>query len=167
MCSFWVHAWVLFVHTVFLCQYSKVTLLCSVLFYAWGTQGASRVAPGKFSLHSSCKGEHCIALESWQGNRASICFEGGISRSFWSCSRKPWLPSTCDSDLREFLRVFMGSQEYCGVGGDSWDCTGVGAKEEGLISSWGGENGALLDLWWETQCSSRVGTGISWTSGVS
>ena len=93
------------------------------------------MVPGKFSLHSSCEGEHGIALESCQGNRASRCLEGGISRSFWSCSRKPWLPSTCDSDLREILRVFMVNQEYCGVSVASCDSTGVGAKEEGLISS--------------------------------
>ena len=92
------------------------------------------MAPGKFSLHSSCEGEHGISLESQQGNRASRCVERGISSSSWSCSRKPWLTSTCDNDLRELLRVFMESQAYCGVGGASLDSTGVGAKEEGLIS---------------------------------
>ena len=100
-----------------------------------GNAGSLCVAPGKFSLYSSCEGEHGTALESWQGNRALRCIEGGISRSFWSCSRKPWLPSTCDSDLRELLRELKGSQEYCGVGGASWDSTGVSAKKEGLISS--------------------------------
>ena len=70
-----------------------------------GTQGASRVAPGKSSLHSSCEGECSIALESWQGNRASKRIEGGTSRSFSSCGRKPWFPSTCDGDLWELLRV--------------------------------------------------------------
>ena len=30
-----------------------------------GTQGASRVAPGKSSLHARGKGERVIALESW------------------------------------------------------------------------------------------------------
>ena len=43
-----------------------------------GTQGASRVAPGKFSLHLSCEGERGIALESRQGNQASRRVEGGI-----------------------------------------------------------------------------------------
>ena len=33
-----------------------------------------------------------------------------------SCSRKSWLPSTYDGDLRELLMVPMGSQEYCGIG---------------------------------------------------
>ena len=37
----------------------------------WETQGASRVAPGKSSLHSSCEGERGIALESRQENWAS------------------------------------------------------------------------------------------------
>ena len=32
-----------------------------------GTQGASRVAPGKCNLHSSCEGELGISLESLQG----------------------------------------------------------------------------------------------------
>ena len=30
--------------------------------------------------------------------------------------QEPWVPSTCDGDLRELLRVPMGSQEYCGLG---------------------------------------------------
>ena len=93
------------------------------------------MALGNFSLLSSWEGEHGVVLQSRQGNWASRCIEGGISRSFWSCSRKPWLPSTCDSDLREILRVFMVNQEYCGVSVASCDSTGVGAKEEGLISS--------------------------------
>ena len=42
----------------------------------WGTQGASRVAPGKSSLHSSCDGKRGIALESRQGNRASRHIDG-------------------------------------------------------------------------------------------
>jgi len=33
-----------------------------------------------------------------------------------SCSRKPWVFSTSGGDLRELLRVTMGSQEYSGVG---------------------------------------------------
>ena len=89
-----------------------------------GNSGSLSWGPREFSLHSSCEGELDIALESWQGNQASRCVEGGISRSFWSCSRKPWLPSTYDSDLRELLRVFMGSQEYGGVVGASLDSTG-------------------------------------------
>ena len=74
------------------------------------------VAPGKSRLHSSCKGEHGIALKSRQGNRDSRRVEGGISRSCLSCSRKPWVFSTSGGDLRELLRVTMGSQEYSGVG---------------------------------------------------
>ena len=100
----------------------------------WGNQGASRVAPGKSSLHSSCEGEYEIALESRQGNRTSRRVEGWISRSFSSCGRKPWVSSTCDGDLRELLMVPMGSQEYFGVGGASRDSTEVDAMEEGLIS---------------------------------
>ena len=101
----------------------------------WGTQGASRVSPGKSSFHLICEGERGCTLESQQGNRASRSFEGGITRSLSSCSRKPSVPSTCDGDLRELLMVPMGSQGYCGVvrgfSGLHW----VGAMEEGLISS--------------------------------
>ena len=100
-----------------------------------GTQGASRVAPGKSSLHLSCEGEQGIALESWQGNRVSIPVERGISRSFSSCSRKLWVPSSCDSDLRELLLVPIGIQESFrvvrGLMGFLW----VSAMIEGLISS--------------------------------
>ena len=44
-----------------------------------GTQGTSRVASGKSSLHWSCEGQPGSALESQQGNQASIHMEGGIS----------------------------------------------------------------------------------------
>ena len=78
----------------------------------WGTQGASLVAPGKSSLLSSFKGERGIAVESRQGFQASRRIEGGILRSFSSCSRKPWVPWTCDGNLRWLLMVPMGSQGY-------------------------------------------------------
>ena len=74
------------------------------------------MAPGKSGVHAHGEGEHVIALESWQGNPASRRVEGGISWSFLSFGRKPWVPSTCDGHLREHFRVHMGSQEYCGVG---------------------------------------------------
>ena len=100
-----------------------------------GNQGVSRVAPGKSSLHSSCDGESSTTLESRQWNQASRHFEGGISRSFSSCGRKPWVPLTCDTDLRELLMMPMGNQETVELGGFSWYTTGVSAMEEGLISS--------------------------------
>ena len=75
-----------------------------------GTQGASRVAPEKFSLHSTCDVERGVAVESWKGNQASVRVEGGISRSLSSCSWKLWGPSSCHGDLRELLMVPMGSQ---------------------------------------------------------
>ena len=43
-------------------------------------QGASCVASGKSSLHSSYEGVHGITLDSRQGNQASIPMEGTISR---------------------------------------------------------------------------------------
>ena len=57
-----------------------------------GDQGASRVASGKYSIHLSCKGESRSALESRQGNQASIRMEGEISRCFSSCGRKCGFP---------------------------------------------------------------------------
>ena len=81
-----------------------------------GAQGASRVVPGKSGLHACGEGELIIALESWEGNRASRHVEEGLSRSLLSCGRKPRVPSTCACDLRELLRLPLRSQEYCGVG---------------------------------------------------
>ena len=45
-------------------------------------QGASCVASGKSSLHSSYEGVHGITLDSRQGNQASMSMEGTISRCF-------------------------------------------------------------------------------------
>ena len=91
-----------------------------------GAQGASCVAPGKSVLHERGDGERVIALESWYGNRASRRIEEAPSRSFKSCNRKPWVPSTCAGYLRELLRVSLRNQGYCGVGqglsGLHWVC---------------------------------------------
>ena len=96
------------------------------------------MAPGKSSLHSSCEVEHNIALHSLQGNVGSRHLEGGITKSFSSCGRKPWVSSTCVGDLRELLIVPIGSQEYCRHRRGLSDSTGSGAMEEHLISSCGG-----------------------------
>ena len=93
------------------------------------------MSPGKSSLHSSCKGECSIALESLKRNPASRRAEGGISRSLSSCGRNPWVSSICDGDLRHLLIVPTGSQEDCGLGRGLSDSTGFGAMEERLISS--------------------------------
>ena len=108
--------------------------------------------PGKSSLHSSCEGEHGIALDSRQGNRTSKHVEGGISRSFLSCGRKAWVPLTCDGDLRERLRVPMGSKEYCEVG----------RVLSGIHWSRYNGRGPHLELSWESQGSSPV---LTWVSG--
>ena len=107
---------------------------------------------GKLNLHSSCEGECGSALESQQGNQASIHVEGGISRSFSSCGRKLWVPSSCDGDLRELLMVPMGSQESFRV-------------VRGLLGFlWGQCNGrgSHLQLRQEPQVSSPV---LTWISG--
>ena len=62
---------------------------CGILELQQGSQGASRVAPGKSNLRSSSEGECGLALGSRQGNLVSRPVEGGISRSFSSCHRKP------------------------------------------------------------------------------
>ena len=86
-------------------SFSRVTM---------GNSGCFLCGSRESRLHSSCEGERSIVLESQQGNRASSRVNGGVSRSFSSCGRKTWVPSTCDVDLREFLRVPMGNQEPCG-----------------------------------------------------
>ena len=125
------------------------------------------MAPGNFSIHLSGEGEHGIALESRQVNRTSRCIEGGIPRSFWSCSRKPWLPLTCDSDLRELLRVFKVNQEYCGVRGASWDSTGAGAKEEASARFEAGKMGLFLTCGGKLSIPFEFGRVSLETSGVS
>ena len=110
------------------------------------------MSPGKSIFHSSCKGECGIALESRQGNRASRRVQGGVSSFFSSCGRKPCVPSTCDGDFRELLRVPMGSQEYCGVG------SGL----SGFHWVWCNGRGPHRDLKWEPQGSSPV---LTWVSG--
>ena len=68
-----------------------------------GPQGTSRVASGNSSHLSSCEGQHRIALESLQGNRASSRIEGeshGVSRV---SARSFRFLSSCDGDLREPL----------------------------------------------------------------
>ena len=116
--------------------FSSCVAQCGVfLEFRQVPKGASRVAPGKSSLHSSCEGERGIVLASLQGNPASGCIERGISRSFLSCGRKPWVSSTCDGYLRELLIVPIVSQEYCGLGRVLSDSTVFGAMKERLISS--------------------------------
>ena len=117
----------------------------------WGAQGAFRVVPRQSGLHAHGKGERVIALESRKGNQASRHVDRGISWSFSSCGRKHWVPSTCDSDFRELLRVPMGSQVYCGVG------RGL----SGLHWVWCNGRGPHLKLRWEPQDSSPVLTLIS------
>ena len=80
-----------------------------------------------------------MALESWEGTRASRRVEEGLLRSFSGCSGKPSFPSTSAGDLRELASVPLRGEGCCGVGGASRDPAGFGAMEEGLISS-GGRN---------------------------
>ena len=91
------------------------------------------MAPGKSGLLARGEGERVIALESWEGTRASRRVEVGFSRSFSGCSGKASFPSTSAGDLRERRRVLLRGEGYCGVGRASRDSAGFGAMEEGLI----------------------------------
>ena len=93
-----------------------------------------------------------MTLDSWQGNRTSSRVEGGISRSFLNCCRKTRVPLTCYGDLRELLRVPMGSQEYCVV------VRGL----SGLHLLWCNERDPHLELRREPQGSSPV---LTWVAG--
>ena len=100
-----------------------------------GPQGASRVARGKSGLRARGEGEHVIALESWEGTRASRRVEEGLSRSFSGCGRKPSFPSTSAGDLRELARVPLRCEGCCGVGGASRDPAGW-CKRRGPHLEW-------------------------------
>ena len=93
------------------------------------------MAPRMSSLHLSCDAVHGIVLESRQWNQASRHIEGGISKSFSSFSKKPWVPSTCDGNLGSFSGCLWKVRNTVELGGAPRDSTGFGAMEEGLISS--------------------------------
>ena len=67
-----------------------------------GSQGASRAAPGKSGLHARGKGECVMALESWEGTRASRRVEEdsrGLSRV---AAGNPRLPRLLPGTLGNF-----------------------------------------------------------------
>ena len=118
----------------------------------WGTQGASLLAPGTSSLHSSCESERGIALELRRGTGPQDALKS-ILEVFLQWGGGPWVSSTCDGDLRELLRVPMGSQEYC--------CVGRGLL--GLHWVWCNGRVPHLELRWEPQVSSPV---LTWSRAV-
>ena len=124
------------------------------LYVPRGTQGASQVASRKSSVHLSCKGERGIALESRQGNQASIRKKGAISMCFSSCELRQeiWVPLSCDRDLTEPLILSLASQESFRV------VRGL----SGFLSSWCRGLGPHPELRLETQDSSPV---LTWISG--
>ena len=85
------------------------------------------------------------------GDQASRRVEERLSRYFSICGRRPWVPSTCASDLRELLKVRLRNQEYCGVG------RGL----SGLHWVWRNGRGPHLELRQETQGSSPFLTPIA------
>ena len=126
-----------------------------------GSQGASRVAPGKSGLHAHGEGERVMALASREGTRASRCVEEGLSRSFSGGGRKPSFPSPSAGDLRELPRVPLRGEGSCGVGGASRDSYRSGATEEGLTSRGGRHLRLPLRFGLRPQGPCRVGTGES------
>ena len=112
-----------------------------------GSQGASCAAPGKSGLHDRGEGERFIALESWEGTRASRRIEEGLLRSFSGCSGKPSFPSTSAGDLRER----PGASERRGL---LWGWRGL----SGLRWAWHNGRGPHLEGRQEPQASSPFRT---------
>ena len=93
------------------------------------------MAAGKSSLHMSCEGEHGIALESRQGNQASRHAEGEsrvLSRDAAVNSGFPRLGTVTSGSFSWCLWEVSNTVELEGA---SWESTGFGAVEEGIISS--------------------------------
>ena len=115
-----------------------------------GTQVSSSVAPGKSSLHLVAGGaRHCSRVT--EGELSLKTRWRRILKSSSSYHRKPWVPSTCDGDLRELLMVPIGSQEYFGFGRDlsglHWaQCNGRGPHLE-----WRSEPQVPLLFWCESR----------------
>ena len=142
-----------------------------------GSQGASRAAPGKSGLHARGEGERVMALESWEGTRASRRVEEGLSSSFSGCGGKPSFPSTSAGDLRELPRLPLRGEAYCGVGGAPLG-TPLGMAQWKRASSRGeaGTSGFLpisdsdrrvrAELGQESQVSSRLRKGVLLASRV-
>ena len=120
---------------VIFCFFSSWGATCGVsLELRWGTHGSSRVSrevQSQFEL----RGEPGIVLESRQGNRASRQFEGesqGLSQVVAGKHGFPQLVTLTSRSLSWCLWEVRNTVE---LGGASWDSTGVGAMEEGLILS--------------------------------
>ena len=74
------------------------------------TQGASRVASGKSSLHSTCEGEReCSGVTAGESGLNSL--GRGNLKVFLELRQEVWVPSSCHRDLREPLVLSLGSQE--------------------------------------------------------
>ena len=78
-----------------------------------GTSGTARVASGKSSLHSSCKGPFRIPFQSVQGHRTSSRVEAGTSG----------FPSSSDLDLVVPMEFQQGSQASSHV--ETWNSTSL------------------------------------------
>ena len=90
---------------------------------------------GRSSVHSSSEGECGNALKSRQGNRASRCGEGGISRSISRWEGNPGFPGLVTVTSGSFSGCLLEVRNTVELEGASRETTGFGAMEEGLISS--------------------------------
>ena len=125
-----------------------------------------------------------MALESWEGTRASRRVEEEVSRSFSGCGGRPSCPSTSARDFRELPRVPLRGDGYCGVGGASRTPLGLAqwkrassrreAGTSGFLSVSDSDRRVPAELGQESQASSclrkgtplacRIAQGVSRTS---
>ena len=115
-----------------------------------GAQGACLVASGKSSLHSSFEGKIRSALDSRQGNQASIPWKGesqGVSRVVAGSVGSLELPQGPEG-ASHVVSVKSGILSNC-------------EGPSGFLSSWFRRLGPHLELRQETQGSFPALTGIS------
>ena len=125
-------------------------------------QIAEEAGASAITVHPRTKDQGYSGKADWNiGESGFKTREGGFSRSFSGCVRKPCVPSTCAGDLRELLRVPLRSRDTVDLGGASRASTVFGVMEEGLISSGVRNLRVPLHFGLRSQGPFRVGTGES------
>ena len=110
--------------------------------FSWGATRLSQLP----SCFESILG---VTVESVQGNRVYLEWIG-TSGSFGIVARP-----------LEFLSIFNWRPPPLEVRRECRDSLPNEERKWTLISRWGGKTGALLELYWDTRCSSRVEMGMS------
>ena len=138
-----------------------------------GSQGTSRVVPGKSGLRARGEGECVMALEPREGTRAMRRVEEGLSRSFSGGGGKHSFPSPSAGDLRELPRVPLRGEGSCGGGGAPGTPLGLAQRKRASPRGEAGTSGFLsvsdsdrrvpAELGQESQASSclRKGTPLA------